>query len=186
MLMSTRYNTAVFSSLSANAYDYIVVSEDFFDSSAVYNASIGFSTIDILNAMHEAAVNGNLSNYTSAECMTMYGVNFVSKARNVLLVTNTRDTTNNSVLASQEWDGTQEIPYSWICGDGWDGDPYADQMQVCTTTIAQAAATDWTVSGHHISYCMVEVVEEKCQLSFSLVIMLIVIAVNASKACIST
>jgi hypothetical protein len=118
--------------------------------------------------------------------MDTYGVNFVSTARNVLLVTRDTKTSNSTVLGSNIWGSRDQIPYWWICGDAWDNNPYLYKTAVCTPSIAKAAASDWTVSNHHISYCMVELVEEKCRLSFSFVIMLVVIGVNASKACIST
>jgi hypothetical protein len=180
-----RYNTAVFSTRSANGYAYIVVSEDFLGSSAIYNASSN-SVLRVLDTMHELAVKGSLVNYTSTACMDVYGVNFVSTARNVLLVTEDATTANNSVFSSHDWDGYNEIPYWWICGDTWDSDPYTYKTAVCKPSIAKAAASTWTFNGHRINYCMVEVVEEQCRLSFSFVIMLVVIGVNASKACIST
>jgi hypothetical protein len=186
MLTSIRYNTAVFSTLSANSYIYIVVNEDFFAPSAIYNASSDWASLSVLNTMHELGVQGSLANYTSTKCMDTYGVNFVSTARNVLLVTRDTNTSNNTVLNSDYWGSYYQIPYWWICGDAWDANPYTDKTAVCTPSIAKAAASDWTVHNHHISYCMVELVEEQCRLSFSFFIMLVVIGVNASKACIST
>ena len=137
--------------------------------------------------MHEAYLNGSLKNTTSSNCMEAYGSNFVSKSRNVLLVTTDADTSNNSLLYAGSWDATFEIPYVWICGDGWSGSPYADQPSsvVCTVATATAATSSWKVDSHHISYCMIQEVIEECQLSFSLLIMLVVISVNASKTCIS-
>jgi hypothetical protein len=186
MLNSTRYNTAVFSTLSANGYTYNVVNEDFFAPSAIYNASSYGASLSVLNTMHELGVQGSLANYTSTKCMDTYGVNFVSTARNVLLVTRDTETSNNTVLNSYYWRSYDQIPYWWICGDAWNSDPYAQKTAVCTPSIAKAEASSWTVYNHHISYCMVELVEEQCRLSFSFVIMLVVIGVNASKACIST
>lgn len=186
MLTSIRYNTAVFSTLSANSYNYFVVNEDFLDPSAIYDTSSDSTTLSIFSTMHDLVVQGSLANYTSTKCMDTYGVNFVSKARNVLLVTREAKTSKSEVLGSYIWGSYDQIPYWWICGDGWDANPYRYKMAVCTPSIAKAAASDWILSNHHISYCMVETVEEQCRLSFSFVIMLVVIGVNASKACIST
>ncbi len=184
----TRYNTAVFSSLSANAYDYFVVSEDFFSSSATYNvARTEYRSLGggVPNTMHSAFLSGNLTNVTSAQCMEAYAINFVSKSRNVLLVTTDANTNNNSLLYVGNWEQTSEVPYAWICGDGWDQNPYEFSDPVCTAAIATAAASDWKVNSHPISYCMIQEVVEECQLSFSLLIMLVVITVNASKTIIS-
>jgi hypothetical protein len=118
--------------------------------------------------------------------MEMYGVNFVSKSRNVLLVTDTENTKNNSALDAGSWGSYYEVPYYWICGPDWSGNPYTPpQSPACTVSIAKAAASNWTVLGYHINYCLAQEVSEQCQLSFSLLIMLVVISVNASKACIS-
>jgi hypothetical protein len=186
-----RYNTAVFSSLSANAYDFIVVNEDFFNPSVTYNTSyILFESIitpGVLDTMHEALLNGTLKNTTSSQCKEAYGINFVSKSRNVLLVTEDANTSNNSLLYMNAWDAFQEVPYAWICGDGWSKSPYSDQppSAVCTVSTATTATSNWMVGSHHISYCMVQEVNEECQLSFSLLIMLVVISANAAKTCIS-
>jgi hypothetical protein len=137
--------------------------------------------------MHEAVLNGTLQNMTSSQCIEAYGINFVSKSRNVLLVTTDADTSNNSLLHVGTWSAMNEVPYAWICGDGWSFTPYSDQppSAACTISTATAATSNWIVSSHHISYCMVQEVVEECQLSFSLLIMLVVISVNAAKTCIS-
>lgn len=165
----------------------MVVSEDFFNPSVTYNIT-GFNEIDqgISDVMHEASLNGNLTNTTSSQCMEAYAINFVSKSRNVLLVTTDADTSNNSIIYAGLWDAEAQIPYAWICGDGWDRYPYTDPPSaVCSLSKATAATSDWKLGSHHISYCMIQEVIEKCQLSFSLPIMLVVIFVNIAKACIS-
>jgi hypothetical protein len=184
-----RYNTAVFSSLSANAYDYFVVSEDFFSPSITYNTSKMYDYYwapGVPGTMHEVYLNGSLKNTTSSNCMEAYGINFVSKSRNVLLVTTDADTNNDSLLYVGSWGSTDDVPYAWICGDSWSGTPYTNQppSAVCTVATATAATSSWKVGSHHISYCMIQEVVEECQLSFSLLIMLVVIGVNASKTCI--
>jgi hypothetical protein len=184
-----RYNTAVFSSLSANAYDYLVVSEEFFSPSITFNTSnLGYLVgTEVPGAMHEASLNGSLTNMTSSQCMQAYGINFVSKSRNVLLVTTDKSTSKNSLLSFSQYSLSDAIPYSWICGDSYSSTPFFQNppSAVCTTAIATAAVSDWTVDTYRISYCMVEEVVEECQLSFSLLIMLVVISVNAAKTCIS-
>src|SRR5882757_4943696 len=135
MLTSIRYNTAVFSTLSANSYNYFVVNEDFLLPSAIYDTSNDSTTLSVFNAMHELVVQGNLTNYTSTKCMDTYGVNFVSTARNVLLVTRDTKTSNSTVLGSNIWGSRDQIPYWWICGDAWDNNPYLYKTAVCTPSI---------------------------------------------------
>ena len=72
--------------------------------------------------------------------------------------------------------------YIIVCGSGFSANPYSSQREVCTLAKAKTRASSWEVSGHEIDYCMVEKVEEKCQLRFSLAIMLIVIFANIIKA----
>ena len=135
--------------------------------------------------MHNNALNGTLVRYDSAACMAEYAVNFVSKVRNVLLVTNDTVSSNNA-LGGGYWGSSNQVPYAWLCGPSWSSNPYLDTppSAACTLSIATESADTWTVAGHVISYCMVETVVEECRLSFSLVIMLIVITANAIKATI--
>lgn len=125
LLKTTRYSTAVFSSLSANAYDYIVVSEGFFNSTVTFNEtdpkfnSIGSPGRGIIHGMHEAFLNGTLRNTSSSQCMEKYGTNFVSKFGNFLLVTVGSDATT-SLLFTQtvgaQWFRTHTIGYVGMVG----------------------------------------------------------------------
>lgn len=178
----------------------MVVSEDFFSPTVTYNYSGtrnpnwsgGYSYVSssVLDTMHELAVNGSLVNYTSTNCIEAYSSTFVSKVRNVLLVTSHKNTNNNSLIGAGSWSEYNEVPYYWICGTSgvvgfWSENPYRDGEPVCTLSTAISGASDWTLSTYPISYCMVEEVVEKCQLSFSLAIMVVVIIANAGKATIS-
>ncbi|PMD64694.1 uncharacterized protein K444DRAFT_625353 [Hyaloscypha bicolor E] len=79
--MSIRYNTAVFSTISANNYYIILVVQDFLGSLSNYNVynngSAELADSSVLDTLHEAAVNDRLVNYTSTDYMTAYGVNFI-------------------------------------------------------------------------------------------------------------
>lgn len=179
----------MFSSLSANSYYYAIVSKNFITSKA-----IGVDT-GIIHTLHESVMNGKFVNYTNEECIRAYSTTFVSKYRNVILMTDgddekyySSDTHNSSYYNYWQWYSNDEVPFSWICGDSWSSNPYQSTPHdpVCTLSTALGGVSQWTVSKHHIKYCLVEEVAESCQLSFSLYIMLVVIGVNASKACIST
>lgn len=181
------YNTAVFSSLSANGYYYTVVSKNFITSNA--------SGVDsgIMHTLHESVMNGKFFNYTNEQCITAYSTNFVSKYRNVVLVTSgndekyfSSDNYNSSFYDYSQWSTYEQVPFAWTCGDSWSFNPYESTPHdaVCTLSAALEGASHWTVAQHLINYCLVEEVSESCQLSFSLYIMLVVIGVNASKACI--
>jgi hypothetical protein len=182
-LTCSRYNTAVFSSLSANAFAYVVVSKNFLNKSP---PGLDSSYNTIYKGLHDSALNGRLVNYTAAQCISAYSTNFVSKTRNVVLMTSDDDVSNSTILFHSYWSGDDQISYAWLCGDGWSFSPYRDgDNQVCTPSSAASGVSGWTLGKHRINYCLVEEVVEQCQLSFSLYIMLVVIAVNLSKACIS-
>jgi hypothetical protein len=137
----------------------------------------------VLDSMHTAAVNGSLVQMDNAACMAKYANTFVSDARNVILVSTDTDP-NNTYLESSQWSSSNEVPYSWLCGEEWDSTPYRDKKPVCTLAKAQAGASNWTVLKHPISHCLIQEVEQECRLSFSLTIMICVIIANATKATI--
>jgi hypothetical protein len=161
---------------SQTAYDAISGSaNDFAEYPGSTASSIAVST------MQESAANSTLVKYSNADCMAEYATTFVSKSRNVLLVTTDTNSTNQ-YLGAQSWEVDYEVPYFWICGASWSPSPYLDHSPVCTLGTAQASAESWEVQGHPISYCMVQQVPEECRVNFSLVVMLIIIIANAIKA----
>lgn len=174
----SRYNTAIFSSLTANAYKYVVVEESFLTSDKVYNEAEAH-----INMLHEEALNGTLKQYSTEACMTAYAKQFVSQVRNVLLITHDSNSTED-YLKTAAWRSYQAIPYAWVCGDNFSTSPYKDRSTVCTLARAKEIAKNmsWKVLKHKIEYCMVEEVVEQCQLRFSLVIMIVVIIANLVKA----
>src|SRR6266542_1130547 len=180
-----RYNTAIFGSLAANAYEYIVVEEAFLTPTALFNytGNVKLLSPPILETMHAKSQNNSLTRYESADCMSLYATNFVSKARNVLLVTkDNNNTSNNTALDYKGWSSNVEVPFTWICGDAYDPSPYSTNTAVCTLSKAKSTVSEWTVLSNKIEYCMVETVTEKCRLSFSLPIMIVVIIANMAKA----
>jgi hypothetical protein len=180
-----RYNTAIFGSLAANSYEYIVVEEAFLTPTAVFNYTDNVKLLPspLLEIMHAKSQNNSFTRYESADCMTLYGANFVSKARNVLLVTKDSNTSNNIAIDFDGWHSGNEVPFAWICGDAYDPNPYtSSNTTVCTLSKAKSTVSEWTVLGSKIEYCMVEEVVGKCRLSFSLAIMIVVIIANMAKA----
>jgi hypothetical protein len=194
-----RYNSAIFQSISANNYDYIEVTKNFLLPTAIINSTLDGefdNEVPVIFEMHAAALNGSLVKFNVADCMAQYASIFVSKARNVLLVTDSSAnyTYEDDVISFNPGDTlSYQIPYAWICGesfnpgengyDVWDGSPYRSHRPVCTLETAVASASNWTVgnSGDTIAYCLVQVTPEECSLRFSFPIMLIVIAANIVK-----
>ena len=103
-----------------------------------------------------------------------------------MLAANDENINGSSVYKSRWWEETDQVPYSWICGDGRSVNFYiTPSSPVCTISTATTAASEWRVYNHKIDYYVAEEVVEQRQLSFSL-LMIIVIRVQASKACIGT
>jgi hypothetical protein len=166
----------------------MVVTEDFLQPNITVNATSGNGYVDssmtiVLKDMHAAVLNGSLVKLDNSACMSKYANTFISNARNVLLVT-TDTNPNNTFLSSRSWSSTDEVPYWWLCGEGWDPTPYRNHEPVCTLAKAHEGVSSWSVLTHPISYCLVQEVEEECQLRFSLTIMIVVILANATKATI--
>jgi len=202
--MFHRYNSAIFQSISANDYDYLEVTENFLLPTAVINSTLDGefeNELPVIFEMHAAAMNGSLVKFDVADCMAQYASVFVSKARNVLLVTNSpaNYTYEDDVISFNPGDTlSSQIPYSWICGetfnpeengyDVWDDSPYRSHRAVCTLEAAIARASNWTVGDDAgtIAYCLVQVTPEECSLRFSFPIMLIVIAANIVKLIVIT
>lgn len=179
------YNTTVFSSTTANTFDRIVVTEGFLQPGAPFNTDIQYGLSDIsaalLTDMHTSALNGSLTRLDNSDCMARFAKPFVTDCRNVLLVTTYTDPNQTYLESTVSW-ATDEIPYAWLCGPYWSANPYREGKDVCTLSKAQAGASNWTVFDYPISHCLVQEVEEACQLRFSLAIMIIVILANATKA----
>lgn len=168
------YNTAVFSSLAANNYNYIIATESFLNSTPVYNGTTKDVevTAGIISIMNQEAIAGSLVRYEPLECQTAYGEAFVSRFRNVVLITTDKNATNNVLgggLASiRNSDGFNAAPYSWICGDGYTTSPWSTTInhtlygtERTKSTAANFTETDgWKLFGHRIGYCMVEEVVE--------------------------
>jgi len=90
------------------------------------------ATQPLLEIMHAKSQNNTLTRYESADCMTLYGTNFVSKARNVLLITADINNSTNNALDSSSWSSGDQIPFAWICGDDYS----ATRTPVTTTPSA--------------------------------------------------
>lgn len=137
------------------------------------------------STMRQNIDQGRVHNYTSVKCMKAYASNLVSKTRNLLLITrdNTGPEINYTDIRTES--SSDRIPYSWICGgDDWSRNPIETETPVCRLSTALTTVDTWNVDGRLISYCMVEEVEEKCKLSFSVGIMIVVIVANATKSAI--
>ena len=112
------------------------------------------------------------------QCIQAYSNVFVTDRRNLVLVSSAKNSTNSvlfyesSELAIGEFDNNW-----WICSSfGNNGG-----NQVCQPNTYEATASNWTVFGFPVEYCLSEKVQDVCSVEFSMTIMVIVISFNALK-----
>jgi len=168
----------------------------------LFNATIGkkygdigyqtnSSKIRLFNSALEG-LNPSTQGYkdlTPLECSEVYQKDFVPNYRNLFLITNhsSNTTYNNTILAMNISNPTRPSPYIWICTP----DPELLPKGWCAPGEATANLTSglpWrmklkTVGEVEITGCKSEVTDEKCNVQFSLYIMILVICCNLVKAC---
>lgn len=191
------YNSAVFKSLDANEYTSLAVNADFlagkpFNNYISYgaegNSSIVSQYAGIQKIQSFFANNWQntsaVANLTNTDCIAAYGTSFVSSYNNVLAVTSARGNVSNYTVFDQNQvtydlvDGADQPPYFWICEDvtkDW-------MMGTCDVPTARQNATNWTLNGAKIDYCLAEITPSHCKLQFSLQILVTVILMNACKS----
>ena len=139
-------------------------------------------------------VVGNTSlvqNLTNAECIRAYGGRFTSGKGDVVAVTNDAMTDRNSTVFQVYIDNYDAVVMNWVCQDMpaythrsalIPGDSsYPGGIDFCDASKVAQNASNWTLDGHRIEYCLSKVVPDHCKLLFSTYILAIVIIMNAAK-----
>lgn len=176
------YNSAVFDTLSTYRYDVYTVSKDFlsgapYDSSRVAQHYSPEEFARRLDSLRDSNLGIHLKNLTTRDCILIYGNAFAnSKYKDVLAVSRLNNATNSLLhfIHTGRPDLRQQMSL-WFCED------HADYKGYCNVAEAANHAQDLTVAGYPIDYCLVQEVDEKCMLQFSLPIILIVIICNLIK-----
>lgn len=193
------YNSAIFSTLSAQTYFLFTVDTDFLTGSSfdLENANRYSPTeVEQFNNINKNALVGslnylyhNISSLTkldNAACIRAYGNDYVTSYSDLLLVSSTKNSTN-SLLSwdsnnSSTTDFISDAPYAydWVCNGNrevW----LNEYGYVCDLKKALAKADEWVVGNQTIDYCLSRKAEEHCKLQFSLIIMIFVITCNVVK-----
>jgi hypothetical protein len=109
--------------------------------------------------LEKEMTNATFTRFESKDCIVAYANRFISKYGDVLLVTEdlALNSTNPKDYTPVNIPSPCEIPYAWICGDGWDYDPFSMNTSVCTLPKAQNITLHgkWTLYGSVINYCLV-------------------------------
>ena len=134
------------------------------------------------SAYRNTTIFQNLSN---EDCISRYEDGFLSGRDHVIAVTSDQGNSTNETLFWFYQSGMgsfQSGPYlpanGWIC---YDANSYNNLGWECDTAGAKKNATNWTIAGKKIDYCLSRKQETHCKLNFSVQVMTAVIVCNALK-----
>ncbi|KAF9890173.1 hypothetical protein FE257_006334 [Aspergillus nanangensis] len=189
------YNSTVFLSISANAYDVFAGNGALNQTTtASIQRDFGGESRQSFLRLHEKASNGTLYRLDNSACVDAYATAYQSQHGSVVVVTDDITPADHYSLAYTETvfnPANQAVVgasgFNWLCQD-LQHHEYTWQITPCITFLpnvrAQVAANNWTVGGHKVDYCLAEEVAPHCKLQYSLPLILIVIAFNLVKAII--
>ena len=179
------YNSAIFATLSYEKYAVFAVAPDFVTGSpwdvGVLNATLATSgtksqTFFAQIARLQADVT-SLKRLENADCIAAYGTTFISDYGDLLVVLDTVPPANNSLIdmvnAMDTGTPYTGSPSDWICPDR--------DVRPCSPARERADAVNWEWYKTKISYCLAQQVEPRCELQFSIAIMIIVLVCNMCK-----
>ncbi|KAF2683140.1 hypothetical protein K458DRAFT_390412 [Lentithecium fluviatile CBS 122367] len=193
------YNSAVFSSIAANDYFALSVSESFIKDPECFNCDSVKGPWSMKSApvrrMWEKARDNTLDNLTNIECIEQYAVMLQSKRRNVLLVgsddkfppANESGSGGSRVYAIDYVSANnaalpEHAPYmfNWICSMPNNFDSYGRERCLDKLDDVKSASDSWTVL-FPVDYCLSERTGH-CKLQYMPSITILVTVLNLFKA----
>jgi hypothetical protein len=185
---SVRYNSAIFSTLSAVDYTAFVVTEDFVHGAWWNRTRPGEPSFTTQASSLQQDV-GKLTRLENVECLQAYGTSmFETDWKNVLVVTSLER--NDTLMGG--FDHSPDSIYNditWVCN----GDPDGS----CDIKSLISKATSWTIPGvadcqHYtdgecdrisapIQYCLAEPFVSDCSVRVNTMILLVVVICNIVK-----
>lgn len=137
-----------------------------------------------ISHLHQLSREGRLERLENVDCINAYAQMIQSNRGSVLLVAqgdvepdlSTKWLADSSPLSwlVDSRSAAREDPYQWICGTATDCAGRIDEVR--------AAATNWTILGSNVQYCLSEKIESECTIRWSLEIGIIVLVLNLFKA----
>ncbi|KAM0421030.1 hypothetical protein ACHAPT_011101 [Fusarium lateritium] len=168
------YNSVVFSSLSTMDYTVYIIGEQFNGNQST--------------EMMKRARDQKWNNITTEQCITDYGVAFLTSRSDLIVVVDQAPKNNKSIIFDQSHryhdlivgEGCYDTPYSWICPD------LKCNAQACLGQIpsVKKQADNWRPFDHRVKYCLSKPREEVCRVNFNIPVAIGVILANAAKAII--
>ena len=189
------YNSAVFTTLSAREFVSLIVTQDFFTTDLAAEVARSRPVNHTLTAvgnvpLSDLAFLENLRDEVSSyetlstfECIKQYGVDYVSKRANLVLVSSNRQSDQSILRVAKVQTPRSELtttwpylPYWWICGIDKDNVRPHSQCNLKSVT-----KKPWEPFGFPVEHCLSQRIEEHCTLQFSIGIMVIVVLCNVTK-----
>ncbi|KAF2259684.1 hypothetical protein CC78DRAFT_524418 [Lojkania enalia] len=185
------YNAAIFSSQFGNSYNYKVMGMEYLS-----NATSGVAPSYVTDSVPEWALGyETFENLTNGECISAYAKINLHDRDNLILITPYEDYglyVNPVQGQTGPWQDTNfgsGIP-SWMCASSPDDFGNAQAffylLDFCpegidAETFIESNATNWTLGGYPIAYCLSHKVPEQCQMQGSLLFLTVVILCNVGK-----
>lgn len=193
------YNSAVFSTLSAQEYSVLSVTSEFLSGAPfntteamelpyrMYGTTIGLNedTQRVTRAAKNMRTNlHQLERLENKDCIKIYSERIISTRSDVLLVSSYKNDTN-AVLdywqtQTPHFHDTSTYYPPWPCD--YPSSFFLEKTnRTCDIGKKVKEASTWHMNGRPIEYCLSKPVEEYCRLQFSVGIMTIVICCNLVK-----
>ena len=191
------YNSAVFSTLSANDYEVCLISPNLatgkyfnatwdHDSTTNLNMTLTSDLVNLGSDLMRNSENASIwQNMTNSQCLKEYGQEFVSTHGNLLAVSHALNDSNSIKYIDSGWPKSDRSAYSWMCNDYPDA-LYGQNSSQCRLSDILKVADNWTIGSDLVDYCLSLRMEENCRLQFSLAILILVIICNFVKAACMT
>jgi hypothetical protein len=189
-LITTSYNSAVYSSIYARDYVVFMATEDMLNNTSPdsFVARAGSDYNYTAAYMHASALASNLTRLEVSDCMNAYATTFQTSYGSLILVTNNTGFTGTSFYDESTQSGGAGIgctpdPFGWICGNQRFSYCFGDTPQGACS-LGQVDATNWKPFGSKVDYCLSESVQQRCRVQFTPQIAYTVIAFNFAKSSI--
>lgn len=143
-------------------------------------------TIAVATELQYNASSGILERLENEDCIIAYGQAYLSSRRNLLLVSASQQANSTSAIYHSEVNNPSSLdlqnvcapdPVTWMCPDFQCTEPCINRLQELKND-----PSAWNPFDRKVDYCLSEVVDQRCQLHFSLPIAVTVIVFNLVKA----
>jgi hypothetical protein len=182
------YNATIFRSLETEIYGVVMTNPAFLDT-PLHNRNIltgaeanDTKAIEQIQTAYMSDEN-SFQRLDNADCIHAYAQSTISGYSDVVLITNYSTPSSTpivfyySLVNSFERD---QLPFAWICQESQSGS-LASNPVFCNAPAIEQHASEWTVEGKKIDYCLSRKIDEHCKLQFSTYAMGAVIACNGVK-----